>query len=246
MCDLPSLWPFQPFPWRCRPRCSLLLSCTSSGEVPPTGHAPAQHDIQDGTAVEEFLGVSPKKAQVEREGLRSRPHAWRMSLDEPCPEPPTRWRTAEEIEALLRVEDDPFPSPPRKAALADAPLLAVDGETKVPHTACQPQVQARRRRAFRRRSVPLRRSRRSRVQPAEESMPADHQPSDAAHVAEAYGHGMYRPCWDWPLSRLEKKMRLLELDRELMKADRDELENLLLEARCNASEKRRTGALLGS
>eukprot|EP00435_Cladocopium_sp_Y103_P001815 s1900_g1.t1 len=60
---------------------------------------------------------------------------------------------------------------------------------------------------------------------------AQELPQLPAQVAEAYGHEFFQSYWDWPLSRLEKKMRLLELDRELMKVEREELAGELQEAR---------------
>lgn len=235
MCDPLSLWHFSPSALFCRPRCHRFLAC-SGPEAPRVGKAPAQEDLQaEPHAQEALLGGSPRQRPT-REGLRSRPHAFRTQDDHVSSElPETRsWRTPAEIDALLRVDAAPLPeSPCRKVALADAPLLAVEEAIGEP-THHEPKVhaQAKRRRAWRRRSAPLRRpGRRSRAKaPEEEAEHPEHQPTEAAFVAEAYGYGFYRPCWDWPLSRLEKKLRLLELDRELMKADREEMESLLKEA----------------
>ncbi|CAL1158225.1 unnamed protein product [Cladocopium goreaui] len=69
------------------------------------------------------------------------------------------------------------------------------------------------------------------VEPASAAPPAQEMPQLPSQVAEAYGHELFQSYWDWPLSRLEKKMRLLELDRELMKVEREELAGELQEAR---------------
>ncbi|OLP98710.1 Caltractin [Symbiodinium microadriaticum] len=136
-------------------------------------------------AQEALLGGSPRQRPT-REGLRSRPHAFRTQDDHVSSElPETRsWRTPAEIDALLRVDAAPLPeSPCRKVALADAPLLAVEEAIGEP-THHEPKVhaQAKRRRAWRRRSAPLRRpGRRSRAKAPEEAAPPVIHPAPPVH-----------------------------------------------------------------
>lgn len=136
--------------------------------------------------------------------------------------------------------------------LAPAPLLAVDKEasieeyTKDSLVHCQPQHQGgrrsapsvetslQRRRQRRRRSSQARRaSRVSLASAPAQCYPLEEDPEGWVSVAAGaqmterllacQGYKYSAGAWDWPLSRLEKKARLLMLDRQVLLADYEEL-----------------------
>lgn len=205
---------------------------------------------------EDLLGVSARASPPS--GLRSRPAAARSRREEapkeflPLVAMSRRWQELDNEATLLRVDSgdqlvDQFASPrDSRGEVASKALLAV--ESKEHHEKRCSQARRRRRTWHSRR-----RSRRCRslslakaplkvrlsappmpvtvVEPASAAPPAQEMPQLPSQVAEAYGHELFQSYWDWPLSRLEKKMRLLELDRELMKVEREELAGELQEAR---------------
>mmetsp|Transcript_1149 Transcript_1149/g.2328 ORF Transcript_1149/g.2328 Transcript_1149/m.2328 type:complete len:277 (-) Transcript_1149:43-873(-) len=120
--------------------------------------------------------------------------------------------------------------------LSEAPFLAVECEAE-----SSPQKQRRRsgRRSvatpvamqrFRRRRSSGRRVSRSSASPQVEdgtseawAAQAGARAVAAAELMAAQGYSYRAGAWDWPLSRLEKKARLVTLDIQVLKADRDEL-----------------------
>lgn len=208
--------------------------------------APKQEDFQAPEAL--LQSASPK--DIGAPGLRSRATAARRRDDEPCdlvvPQKALRRWLEDDAEAALLCVDGP--SNPCHVE----PLLAVESkaESQAPSQVSYHRLLRRRRRrascsdarrranagrggarrgAFRERSV-----HREDVPGEAKRMTPEacrHARDTPPDVAEAYGFESYQSGWDWPLSRLEKKMRLLELDRELMKAERDELAEELHEVR---------------
>ena len=211
--------------------------------------APKQEDPQAYEAPEELLGISPKPSHVAAGGLHLRRVVRRH---EESPKRSSgdvamlrRWQAElDQTEALLcvdgntesRCDNTLAPKNTGKIALLDGEsktLLTVESKVEpvARETMEKRSAPSRRNRSvrwFRRhRSLSLARRRPVKVRPPA-SVPLKQLPSG---VAEAYGHDFFQSGWDWPLSRLEKKMRLLELDRELMQAEREELAGKLQEAR---------------
>lgn len=247
MCDLQSMWQLTFRPERlCKSHCSRWM-CSKIQVAPKQEGAQAE-------SPEELLGISARAAPPS--GLRSRPAVARSRREEapkeflPLVAMSRRWQELDNETTLLRVDSgdqlvDQFASPRNAhAEIASKALLAV--ESKEHHEKRCSQVRRRSRRTWH----GLRRSRRCRslslakappkVRLSTPPTPASIEPTPPAaqelpqlpaQVAEAYGHEFFQSYWDWPLSRLEKKMRLLELDRELMKVEREELAGELQEAR---------------
>lgn len=198
--------------------------------------APKQEGVQ-AESPEDLLGVSREEAPKEFLPLVA------MSR---------RWQELDNEATLLRVDSgdqlvDQFASPrDSRGEVASKALLAVESKEHHEKRCSQARRQRRtwhsRRRSRRCRSLSLAKAplkvRLSAppmpvtvVEPASAAPPAQEMPQLPSQVAEAYGHELFQSYWDWPLSRLEKKMRLLELDRELMKVEREELAGELQEAR---------------
>jgi len=212
--------------------------------------APKQEDPQAYEAPEELLGISgPKPSHVAAGGLRSRV----VRRHEESPKKSTapdvamlrRWQAElDQTEALLCVDGNTESQCDNTLAPKNTGKNALlDGESKTLLTV-ESKVQPVARETMEKRSAPSRRNRNhrwfrrhrslslARRRPVKVRPPASPQLQQLpSQVAEAYGHDFFQSGWDWPLSRLEKKMRLLELDRELMQAEREELAGKLQEAR---------------
>ncbi|CAJ1328621.1 unnamed protein product [Effrenium voratum] len=158
---------------------------------------------------------------------------WNQHEDEPF--------VAVDRERQQRYERDVTQSSPLLAVdspteAPNSPLLAVDPQASQTSAPRPSQVSYRRLRRSLVRRARLSRAKRARSLPREKE--AEFEPTEAVLVAEAYGHAFPQGGWDWPLSRLEKKLRLLELDRDIMQADRDELAQALRESRRLSGESR--------
>lgn len=249
MCDLHSMWQLTFRPERlCKSHCSRWMC----GKIQV---APKQEGVQ-AESPEDLLGVSARASPPS--GLRSRPAAARSRREEapkeflPLVAMSRRWQELDNEATLLRVDSgdqlvDQFASPrDSRGEVASKALLAVESKEHHEKRCSQARRQRRtwhsRRRSRRCRSLSLAKAplkvRLSAppmpvtvVEPASVAPPAQEMPQLPSQVAEAYGHELFQSYWDWPLSRLEKKMRLLELDRELMKVEREELAGELQEAR---------------
>lgn len=255
MCDLHSMWQLTFRPERlCKSHCSRWM-CGKIQVIPDVipekskNHfrvAPKQEGVQ-AESPEALLGISARASPPS--GLRSRPAVARSRREEapkeflPLVAMSRRWQELDNETTLLRVDSgdqlvEQFASPrDSRAEVASKALLAV--ECKEHHEKRCSQARRRtwhRRRSRRCRSLSLAKGPKVRLStppvPATIVEPAVQElPQLPSQVAEAYGHELFQSYWDWPLSRLEKKMRLLELDRELMKVEREELAGELQEAR---------------
>mmetsp|Transcript_69168 Transcript_69168/g.109176 ORF Transcript_69168/g.109176 Transcript_69168/m.109176 type:complete len:250 (+) Transcript_69168:60-809(+) len=244
MCDLHSMWQLTFRPERlCKSHCSRWMC----GKIQV---APKQEGVQ-AESPEALLGISARASPPS--GLRSRPAVARSRREEapkeflPLVAMSRRWQELDNETTLLRVDSgdqlvEQFASPrDSRPEVASKALLAV--ECKEHHEKRCSQARRRRtwhRRSRRCRSLSLAKAPKApKVRLSTPPVPAtiveppavQELPQLPSQVAEAYGHELFQSYWDWPLSRLEKKMRLLELDRELMKVEREELAGELQEAR---------------